>query len=174
MFYKEYPFDSIHLFWILHCYLHSLNQTEIPLISNLSQPNQFLNEYAHYVEVLWFIYMCRLVWIFQMSRKWTYTVNQIIQNSKRELLLFYLQSSILLQLFLTSYQLGYFYVVTEAPLVRELSLRGNVNMYLSLITDLLLLFLTYLSASLLVSLTKMMVVLFDNLILIDSWSIEGL
>ena len=42
-------FDSIHFFCILHCYLHSLNQTEVQVIPHLSQPNQFLNEYAHYV-----------------------------------------------------------------------------------------------------------------------------
>ena len=42
-------FDSIHFFCILHYYLHLLNQTEVQVIPHLSQSNQFLNEYAHYV-----------------------------------------------------------------------------------------------------------------------------
>lgn len=56
-----------------------------------------------------------------------------------------------------NYQLGFSLVHTNAPLLSELSVRGNVNMYLSLITDLLLLLLVYLSANLLYNLTKIMV-----------------
>ena len=56
-----------------------------------------------------------------------------------------------------SYQLGFSYVQTEAPLMKALAIRGNVNMYLSLITDMLLLLLAYFSASLLYSLSKIIV-----------------
>ena len=56
-----------------------------------------------------------------------------------------------------NYQLGFSLVRMEAPLLSELALRGNVNMYLSLITDLLLLLLIYLSSNLLLNLTKIMV-----------------
>ncbi len=56
-----------------------------------------------------------------------------------------------------NYQLGFSLVHTDAPLLSELAVRGNVNMYLSLITDLLLLLLVYLSANLLYNLTKIMV-----------------
>lgn len=56
-----------------------------------------------------------------------------------------------------NYQLGFSTVHTDAPLLTELAVRGNVNMYLSLITDLLLLLLLYLSFSLLYNLTRIMV-----------------
>ena len=56
-----------------------------------------------------------------------------------------------------NYQLGFSLVHTDATLLSELAVRGNVNMYLSLITDLLLLLLVYLSANLLYNLTKIMV-----------------
>ena len=48
-------------------------------------------------------------------------------------------------------------MTTQAPLLSELYARGNVNMYLSLITDLLMLLLIYLSANLLYNLTKIMI-----------------
>ena len=60
-----------------------------------------------------------------------------------------------------NYQLGFSLVRTEAPILSELALRGNVNMYLSLITDLLLLLLVYLSANLLLNLTKIMVLYYS-------------
>ena len=56
-----------------------------------------------------------------------------------------------------SYQLGFSYVQTEAPLMKALAVRGNVNMYLSLITDMLMLLLVYFSSSLLFSLSKIIV-----------------
>ena len=56
-----------------------------------------------------------------------------------------------------NYQLGFSTVHTDTPLLTELAVRGNVNMYLSLITDLLLLLLLYLSFSLLYNLTRIMV-----------------
>ena len=72
-----------------------------------------------------------------------------------------------------SYQLGFSLIRTETPLLTELSEHGNTTMYLSLITDLLLLLLLYLSASLLYYLTKILVfvlLLSENRCIID-WQI---
>lgn len=46
---------------------------------------------------------------------------------------------------------------TDFPLLSELALRGNATMYMSLITDFLLLLLLYMSSSLLYYLTKILV-----------------
>ena len=68
-----------------------------------------------------------------------------------------LQNSLSFYMETINYQLGFSLVRMKAPLLSELALRGNVNMYLSLITDLLLLLLIYLSSNLLLNLTKIMV-----------------
>lgn len=56
-----------------------------------------------------------------------------------------------------NYQLGFSLVQTDFPLLSELALRGNATMYMSLITDFLLLLLLYMSSSLLYYLTKILV-----------------
>ena len=102
-------------------------------------------------------WMDRLASICPTRRKWLNTVSPVMQTFSSHYLLIPQSSSLCWRTLLTSYQLGFSLVYTDSPLLSELSLRGNATMYMSLITDFLLLLLLYMSSSLLYYLTKILV-----------------